>query len=167
MQNPEHGQIPLEKELSVLAIKLSPKEIEERFIRFQEPKYHESKGTLDSEITKKLIYLQESSKINYDSFLKSQEMNDLYSLIRRSFSWKQRKYTARFEIESPNQFSLIDNEYSFELSPIDIDIIAKNKSFIEQCYKQESIRDENTQEIKWGWRNPIFQKLKQLIIFLP
>lgn len=160
VKNPEYGEIPLEKESSVLAIKLNLKEIEERFIRFQEPKYHESKNTLDLKIHKKLIYLQESGQIDYESFLSSEEMTELVSFIKQSFNWRAGRYTARFEVESPDQFTLIDNQYSFELLPMDINTMEKNTSFIEKHYEQQFIKNNDSQEIIWRWIHPIFKKLK-------
>ena len=161
MKNPEGGLIPFEKELTVLAIKLAPKEIEERFIRFQDQAYHTNKEVYEMKSAKKLIYMQESGDTDYDAFLKSEEMKDLYSFIKQSFNWKSGNYSVIFEIESPESFILKDNEYKFELTSIDVEHIEKNKGLIERSYEyllKPKKEDEVRQELVWAWRNPVLTK---------
>lgn len=163
MNNPEFGPIPFEKELSVLAIKLTLKEVEERFIRFQESAYHVEKEVYESKAVKKLTYLQQRGDVDYDIFLQSQEMKELYSFIKHSFNWKSGKYTLSFEMESPAKFILNDNEYSFELNAIDIEQIERNTDLIERVYEYEikPLKDgEKRQKLLWAWRNPVL-KLKK------
>lgn len=93
MRSYEHGSIlPWKKEQSVLAIKLNEKEVEERLIRFHEDDYHTDKEIHEAKVSKKLTYLQEKGELNYDDFLKSEEMEDLFSFIRHRFNWKQGNY---------------------------------------------------------------------------
>jgi len=160
MNNPEFGPIPFEKELSVLAIKLSPREVEERFIRFQEPSYHANKEAYEEKAAKKLIYMQASGDTDFEGFLKSEEMEDLYSFIKHSFNWKSGKYKLIFEVDSPEAFNLKDNIYEFSLTPIDIEHIEKNKELIEKSYEHQFITAEEGVERKqlvWAWRNPILR----------
>ena len=161
MKSPEGGLIPFEKELTVLAIKLAPKEIEERFIRFQDQAYHTNKEVYEMKSAKKLIYMQESGNPDFDAFLNSEEMRDLYSFIKQSFNWKSGNYSVIFEIESPEKFILKDNEYKFELTSIDVEHIEKNKGIIERSYEYEvkPKKDEEVrQDLVWAWRNPVLTK---------
>lgn len=164
MKDPGGSLIPFEKELTVLAIKLEPKEIEERFIRFQEQAYHTNKEVYEMKAAKKSIYMQESGNIDYDNFLKSEEMKDLYSFIKHSFNWKSGKYSVIFEMESPESFILKDNKYTFELTSMDVEHIEKNKGLIERAYEyQYKPKEENEtrQELVWAWTNPVLTKAKK------
>jgi len=82
---PQVGAIPFEKELSVLAIKLTPKEVEERLIRFLEEDYYSKKEPLESKADKKLNYLKGKGEYNPDDFLQSAlfqlETRKIHSLI--------------------------------------------------------------------------------------
>lgn len=160
MNNPTFGPIPFEKVLSVLAIKLAPKDVEERFIRFQEPSYHTDKAPYEEKAAKKIIYMQVSGDTDFASFLKSEEMNDLYSFIKRSFNWKCGTYQLTFEVESPESFTLKSNMYEFSLSPIDIEHIEKNKELIEKSYEYQFLpvqKEELRKELIWAWRYPVLK----------
>jgi hypothetical protein len=162
MQFPEATPIPWEKEISVLAIKLSEKEVEERFIRFQENDYHASKETFDSRVAKKLSFLMGKGDYDPEEFLKSEEIKDLISFINRWPRWKQGKYTVTFEIESPEKFNLKDNLYEFSLEPMSIDLLEGNKDLIplsyEDLYKLD-IKDYKPHKPHWNWVYPILKKM--------
>jgi len=129
MQIPESGPIPWEKELSVLAIKLTEKEIEERLIRFQEDDYHTEKENYEAKVAKKLTYLTGKGEYKPDEFLQSEEMKDLYSFIKHWFNWKQGKYTLTFELDSPKKFEIIDNTYEFTLNPLNIELLEQQRPY--------------------------------------
>jgi len=164
MKNVEGFSIPFEKEQSVLAIKLSPKEIEERLIRFQEDEYHNNKEIYEAKAAKKLVYLQSKDKtFNVEEYLQTEEMKDLITFITHWFNWKQGEYKIIFEVHSPEKFKIIDNEYKFHLSPLDIEVLEKNKDLIELSFKEELntifIKDYKPKNLIWNWRNPIIKKI--------
>ncbi len=161
MRNIAGTSIPWEKEQSVLAIKLNVKEIEERLIRFQEEDYHNNKEIFEAKSAKKFAYLREKGDIDYDEYLKSEEMKDLFSYIKQRFNWKAGKYTIIFEIESSDNFKLTDNKYSFSLTALDIELLEKNKELIELSYEnilKSVIQEYKMHTIIWNWRNPILKK---------
>lgn len=162
MQTPEAGPIPWEKERSVLAIKLTEKEVEERFIRFQEDDYHTNKETYESKVDKKLSYLKGKGEYNPDDFLQSEEIKDLYSFIKHWFNWKQGKYTLIFEVGSPEKFVLKDNVYEFSLNPLTIELLEANKELIHLAYEDQlKIVTEGYKphRINWNWTNPALKKV--------
>lgn len=156
-RNYEGATIPWEKENSVLAIKLNEKEVEERLIRFQEENYHLKKEDFDTRVAKKLAYLFEKKEYTPDDFLNTEEITDVVSFIKQWFHWKQGEYTAIFELESPEKFRLINNIFNFYLTPLDIEILEKNKEFILTSIENElksNVKDYELKPIPWGWRNP-------------
>ena len=157
MNTRDTGPIPFEKELSVLAIKLSPKDIEERSIRFQDSKYHEEKGEFEAKAVKKLNYLQSIGQANIVDFLKCEEMSDLKSYITRSFGWKPGVYTLVFELESPEAFSITNNSYRFALSAIDVENLEKNRLVVDRFFESQLLPVEEGKQqepIVWNWRYP-------------
>lgn len=162
MQTPEDGPIPWEKELSVLAIKLTEKEVEERLIRFQEDDYHTNKDNYESKAVKRLTYLKEKGKYEPDEFLKSEKMIDLYSFIKHWFNWKHGKYTLTFELDSPEKFKIKDNAYEFTLNPLNIELLESNKDLIPLSYEdlyKFGIEGYKPHTINWNWVNPILKKI--------
>lgn len=158
---PQVGTVPFEKELNVLAMKVSEKDIEERFIRFQSVVFLERKGELDAIATKKLAWHKQNRTFNADEFLGSQEMGDIYEHTRQSFSWKSGSYHLQFIIEAPDVFELSGDEYTFNLTPMHIQDLSSNLAFIEKSYRNEVAPSAESDEaakaeqnITWRWVYP-------------
>jgi hypothetical protein len=161
IRNPEGATIPWEKEHSVLAIKLNEKEVEERLIRFQEEDFHINKEIYEAKSAKKLSYLFEKGGFNPDEFLQSEEMSEQVSFIKHWTNWKQGEYSITFDIESPEKFILTDNKYKFSFTPLDIEVLEKNKDLILLSYEDEiknKQKDYQLNNVIWGWRNPVINK---------
>ena len=159
MKTPNVGDMPYEKEQSVLAIKLNQKEIEERFIRFQDPIFIQEQRDLIDKSVKKLAYLQSEKKYEPEEFLRAEEMTDLYTFNNQAFTWKSGRYHTTIEIQSPEGFTLVDNEREFSLSPIDIERLEKNKEQLELDYKGIIVGYEDGQDnAVWQWCSPSLVK---------
>lgn len=162
MNYPQVGAVPFEKESNVLAMKVSQKDVEERFIRFQNLEYLEQKAALDGASLKKLSYLRKSESLDGPTFLKSQEMADLYSFIRQSFSWKPGGYRVKVLLESPDAFTVLDDEYAFTLSPLQVQNMSDNLNHTEQYFANEVLplkEGEQRAPIIWSWTYPDMQKV--------
>lgn len=159
MTMPDSGIMPHEKEYSVLAIKLTQKEIEERLVRFQEPSFIQSQKTYIDSAVKKMAYLKSEGKFEGEVFLREPEMTELYSFNKHAFSWKQGKYKAIIEVQSPESFNLIDNVREFTLTPLDIERLEKNKDQLETDYKGLVLGHDQVEEnAEWQWCNPSLSK---------
>lgn len=161
MKIPDGSVLPYEKELSVLAMKLNQKDIEERFIQFHDESFKQEKHARESKGLKNIAYLKSQEKYDPEEFLKSQEIQDLCSFIKQSFYWKVGTYTVTIEVESPEEFSIVDNTFNFSLTPLDIEDLEKNKECIEHDYKNMIVpqSDEVFKKVEWQWKNPAIQKI--------
>jgi len=150
------GSIPYEKENSVLAFKLNQKEIEERIIQCQDISFIAGKKAIEDKAIKRLSFDIEQEGFDAIEFLDCQEMLDVYSYIKHGFSWKAGKYKVVFQIETPESFNLVDNEYEFTLMPIDIEVLEKNKDSIKQEHINRFAGEnhEKHKVIAWNWRYP-------------
>lgn len=159
MRTPDGSVLPYEKEPSVLAMKLNVKDIEERFIQFQETSFQSGKYRLESNVVKNIVYLRSQDNYDPEIFMKSQETQELFSYIRQAFSWKAGTYLVTIELESPEKFKIVDNNYEFILTPADIEEIAKNKNEIEHEYRNILVpQGDQYEPVKWNWRNPVLKK---------
>lgn len=161
MHYPEVGPVPFEKELNVLAMKLVERDIEERFIRFQELAFLNAKSKVEKRATKKIAYLKQQGTLDMATFLKSEEMADVFLCVKQAFSWKAGNYKLRFEIESPESFSVSDDKYEFSLTPVDIEHLQQNIGTIEESYAREltsSREEDKPSPIVWNWSYPDLRK---------
>jgi hypothetical protein len=161
MTFPETGPVPFEKELNVLAMKLIERDIEERFVRFQELTFLQGKANVEKRALKKLAYLKQQGNLDLEKFLKSEEMADVYSNVKQAFSWKAGNYSVRFVLESPEKFEVSDDRYEFSLTPVDIEQLEENKKNIEQSYANEINPPTNAgkpEPIRWNWSYPDLRK---------
>jgi hypothetical protein len=157
MNYPQVGAVPFEKESSVLAIKVLEQNIDERFIRFQETSFINSKFSLEQLALKKLAFLRQRGEVDYVTFLNGEEMSELYRFIKQSSAWKQGRYTVTFELSSPKRFKVVNNKYEFHLSPVDIEELEGNKNLIEMAYLHEYVppaAGEIRPTAPWMWRYP-------------
>ena len=157
MNYPAIGPVPFEKELNVLAMKLVERDIEERFVRFQETAFLQGKANVEKRASKRLAYLKQQGDLDRVAFLKSEEMADVYSCVKQGFSWKAGNYTVQFVLESPEKFEVSDDRYEFSLSPVEIEHLEANKRCIEQSYANEinpPEGEEKPEPVAWNWSNP-------------
>ena len=153
MKTPDLGEMPYEyeKEHSVLAVKLNQKDIEERSIRFQDPKFITSQREYINKAAKKMEYLKAEEKFTSDDFLREQEMTDLYSFFKHEFSWKQGRYIVAIEMKSPENFKVVDNIREFDLTAEDIERLERNKDQLESDYKRIFVGAPDPEEASWQW----------------
>jgi hypothetical protein len=162
MNYPEVGAVPFEKELNVLAMKVSQKDVEERFIRFQNLDYLHKKAYLEDITIKELAHLRKAGSFEAAKFLASQGMADVYSFVRQSFAWKPGSYRLRIELESPDAFNVKDDEYSFSLTPLQVHNLYENLQFIEPYYANEvdpPQAEDKSAQLRWKWIYPDMQRL--------
>ena len=160
MRTPDGSVLPYEKEQSVLAMKLKEKDIEERFIQFQEQSFQLEKYKLENKLVKNITYQRSQDKFVPGEFMKCQDMLVLFNYIKQSFSWKVGTYEVTIEIESPEKFEICDNKYKFMLTPVDIEELEKNKNLVEHDYKNQIVpqSDDEYETVNWAWRNPTLHK---------
>jgi hypothetical protein len=156
MTLPDASAMPFEKEQSVLAIKLNQKDIEERFVRFQDPAFLATQREYAAKAAKKMSYLKAEEKYEPESFLREPEMTELYSFNKHAFAWKSGKYTVSIEMQSPEHFDLVDNVREFNLTPLDVEKMEKNKDLLELDYKR--IITGSEEKFAWQWCNPTLVK---------
>ena len=63
MNYPQVGAVPFEKELNVLAMKVSLKDVEERFIRFQNVDFLQHKAELEAITLKTMAHLHQTQSL--------------------------------------------------------------------------------------------------------
>jgi len=158
MTTPDGSIMPNEKAHSVLAIKLNQQNIEERNIQCQELGFNTAKKEFEAKAVKKMNYLKELNEFNNEDFIKSQEMSELYSFIKQSFSWKTGQYEVEISVSSPEPFDIKNNKFKLSLSNLDIECLEKNKNKNEIDKSFETLKEDKSNKVVWNWRNPQITK---------
>jgi hypothetical protein len=70
LNHPENGPVQFEKELNVIAMKVSLKDVEERHTRFQSLVFLERKSELEAISVKRLELFRQSGNLDRNGFLK-------------------------------------------------------------------------------------------------
>jgi len=163
MRIPDGSVLPYEKEQSVLAIKINEKDIEERFIQFQESSFHIVKNAREDKLAKDITYQRKQNKYDPKTFIESQDALEFFDIIKQAFSWKAGKYKVVINIKSPDAFTIKDNEYEFLLTAVDVDFLEHNKEYIKLDYKNYMVpqKEEDIEKVNWNWRNPELKKLNK------
>ncbi len=161
MRAPDGSILPYQKDNSVLAMKLNEKDIEERFIQFQDPSFQTAKYDHETKLVKTVTYLTEQQTYDPRTFLDTQDMQEFFQFIKQAFSWKVGIYKVTVEINSPDQFNLIDNRYEFILSPVDVAELEKNKDHIRHDHENILVpqTEEEHKPVIWNWINPTLKKI--------
>lgn len=119
----------VEKEHRVIALRLSTNLLTERFVRFQDPAFHEAAKEPAHAVAQHGLFLIGQGR--YNELLQSQQCHDLLQEIKNQFWWAPGRYTVEFHIRSPHRASIRKRQYSFALSKVDIEMLRNNLPLIE------------------------------------
>lgn len=145
------------KDQTPIALKVGTQSLLEKFVRFQEPRFHE----LDSELTQVLItHFNFLKQRNQDSFvsevLSSKEYFSVVTQRQNWFWWKPGRYEVTLKPSSPQTFQLDRKSFMFEISSAEVDLLRKNLSNIEIELKNRILSNDpnaKSEPFSWHWVN--------------
>ena len=147
----------ISKDQTPIAVKVVVQALLDRFVRFQEPRFHE----VDAAATRALVghfnFLKQKSP---DSFvpeaLESREYFAVIDARQKWFHWKPGHYDLSLKPSSPQHFNLVDANFSFELSAEDIEHLRKNLPVIATELRNvicSNLQDYKPVPVHWQWAN--------------
>lgn len=145
------------RDQSPIAIKIGTQSLLEKFVRFQEPRYHECDRPLIQALIAQVSYLKQTKPDTYIAeVLASKELFSLLEARKKSFWWKAGRYDIEVQLTSPQMFSLLNSHFNFELTANDVAQLEKNVSTLETELKNtisSSLPDFQVQPLNWNWAN--------------
>lgn len=140
-----------------IALKIGTESLIEKFVRFQEPRYHEAGRPALSNLFAHLNFLRRSGEPDHTSkLLASKEFFAVVDTRDKSFWWRAGRYDVTFVLSSPKKFALTHARYRFELTQIDVDQLRQNietsKTELENILKSD-LPGFQPQPINWNWAN--------------
>lgn len=105
-----------------IALKIGTESLVEKFVRFQEPRYHESLRPPMNSLMAHFSFLKRSGDPDYvQKALVSKELYELVDARRKSFWWRAGRYDVTLKLSSPKRFSLPHSRYAFKLTSAAVD----------------------------------------------
>ena len=145
------------KDQTPIAIAVSPESLSEKFIRFQEPKFHESDRDLKSSLIAHFNFLLKTFPNEYrEKILSSKELTNVTDNGKEAFWWKSGRYEIKAAISSSNKFILKFPQLKFDITNIDVENLNQNISLIKNDLEnviQQGNENFEKMPINWNWAN--------------
>lgn len=147
----------VKRDQTPIAIKIGTESLIEKFVRFQEPKYHEIDRPMMANLLEHCSYLKQTNPTSYvEKALESKELFALIEARKKSFWWKPGTYEVTLKPSSPKKFKLANSNFTFKLTKIDIDFLKRNLSLLDIYLKNvisSSTPNFEFQPLNWNWAN--------------
>ena len=115
------------KDQTPIAIKVGTDSLLEKFVRFQEPRFHDADGRATRELVSHFGFLKQRDSVGFvQQVLASKEFFAVVEQRQNWFWWKPGRYEVTLKPASPQKFMLKGANFAFELSSVDIDALRKN-----------------------------------------
>jgi len=146
-----------------IALKIGTESLVEKFVRFQEPRYHETIQPALSSLVAQFNFLKRSGTSDYVSqVLASKELFELNDVRQDSFWWKAGRYEATIKLSSPRKFRLTRSQFAFDLTSNHIDQLRQNLDMLTTEMRnviESNLPDFQAQLINWNWAYADIQKI--------
>lgn len=145
------------RDQSPIAIKVGTQALLERFVRFQEPRYHLADRQITEGLLESFNFLKRKTP---DAFvpevLASKEFYAVVEGRQKWFWWKPGRYEVVLKPSSPQKFKLAESSFAFELSSVDVDHLRRNIALIDTEVRNiisSNLPTFAPQPITWQWAN--------------
>ena len=140
-----------------IALKIGTESLLEKFVRFQEPRYHEADRPLIQALIAHFNFLKQTNPGNYVAeVLASKELFSVLEARKKSFWWKPGRYDIEIRLSSPQKFKLSSPSFHFQLTANDVDLLKKNLVSLDTELKNivsSNLPDFQVQPLNWNWAN--------------
>ena len=140
-----------------IAIKVGTQTLVEKFVRFQEPRFHQADRPPTQTLVAHFNYLkQKSPDALVLEVLDSKELFAVLDGRQKWFWWKPGRYELILNPRSPQKFKLIDPSFAFELSAVDVDHLKKNLAILDTEIRNlisSNLPGFKALPIIWQWAN--------------
>jgi hypothetical protein len=145
------------KDQTPIAIKVVTQSLLEKFVRFQEPRFHAADGPMTRMLVSHFNFLKQQSPDEFvPQVLGSKEYYSVVEQRTKWFWWKPGRYELTLKPSSPQKFKLIGTTFSFELQEIDVDLLRKNLPLVDTEIRNlimSNISDAKPEQFTWQWAN--------------
>jgi len=145
------------RDQSPIAIKVGTQSLLEKFVRFQEPRYHEGDRPLTQALVAHFNYLKQTKPDAYVAdALACKELFSLLEARRKAFWWKPGRYDIEVQLSSPQKFNLSSGRFRFDLTANDVQLLQRNFATLEAEVRNiisSNLPNFQAQPVNWNWAN--------------
>lgn len=148
----------VKRDESPIALKIGTQSLVEKFVRFQEPRFHETERQPSLNLLTHFNFLKQSGDGEWIAkVLASKGYHALGELKRKYFWWKPGEYQLLIRLSSPKKIALSHARFAFQLSELDVDHLRQNVQSIETDLS--NLINSNLAEppprvdVNWNWAN--------------
>lgn len=140
-----------------IALKIGTESLIEKFVRFQEPRYHETDRPVTLQLIAHFNFMKQSNPADYvDKTLSSKELFSVLETRQKSFWWKPGRYEMTLKLSSPKKFRITQSQFYFDLTSVDIDRLKQNVATLDNELRNiisSNLPDFKKQPLNWNWAN--------------
>ena len=145
------------KDQTPIAIKVVTQSLLEKFVRFQEPRFHAADGPTTRTLVSHFNFLKQKAPDGFvTNVLESKEFFSVVELRQKWFWWKPGRYELTLKPRSPQKFQLIGSKFAFELQEIDVDMLRRNVPLIDTEIRNiimSNVPEAKPEPLLWQWAN--------------
>jgi hypothetical protein len=147
----------ISKDQTPIAIKVVTQSLLDKFVRFQEPRYHAADNIAARALVSQFNFLKQ--KFPDGCVGEVQSTREYCSLVQHRqdwFWWKPGRYNVTITPSSPQKFEIIDARFAFTLQEAEIDILKRNLPIVEIDIKNtinSNLPNPDYQPVNWQWAN--------------
>lgn len=145
------------KDQTPIAIKVGTDSLLEKFVRFQEPRFHDADGKTTRELVSHFGFLKQRDPEGFvHQVLASKEFFAVVEQRQKWFWWKPGRYEVTLKPASPQKFKLEGATFAFELTTVDVDALRKNIPLVQTEISNiimSNVPDSKPEPLTWQWAN--------------
>jgi hypothetical protein len=155
------------KDQSPIAIKVVVQSLLEKFVRFQEPRFHQVDAANTRALVTQFNFLKQKSPENsVPDMLASKEYFAVVDARQKWFGWKPGRYELTLRPTSPQKFTMLESTFSFELNATDAEHLRKNVALLDAEIRNvisSNLPNFKPTPIHWQWANVRMQSGKDAL----
>lgn len=143
------------RDQSPIAIKIVTESLVEKFVRFQEPRFHAADGSTTRTLVSHFNFLKQKTPTGFvPQVLESKEYFSVVEQRQKWFWWKPGRYEVTLKPRSPQKFKLVSSTFAFELTEVDVDLLRRNVPVIETEIRNvimSNVPGTKPDQLTWQW----------------
>jgi len=145
------------KDQTPIAIKVVTQSLLDKFVRFQEPRFHAADTLTTRALVSHFNFLKQKSPDGFvPQVLESKEYFSVVEQRQKWFWWKPGRYELTLKPSSSQKFKLSGATFAFELPEVDVDLLRRNVPLVDTDIRniiRSNLPDTKPDQFTWQWAN--------------
>jgi hypothetical protein len=161
--DPAGNKTVISKEQVTLAFRIPMETLLEKFVRFQEPRFHTELEPLTQKLAEQVKFEREKGDDYFLRIRGVKEFREILSFHQNYFWWKAGTYSVVFRMTSPERIKLQHTNFQLHVLQSDVESLQANTSHFQNEYENLIRGGEDgfaLHEVNWNWRIAKIQRVE-------